>query len=824
MRHVRFIEDLLKDIQFGLRQLRHNPGFVVIAVITLALGIGANTAIFSFIDAVIIRPLPYPHPEELVGLSESRIQKSGGYIQAGVSPLNIIDIQHENHVFQEVGYYQWDEFALTQTNPPERLDGVRTSANLLNLLGIQPTLGRSFRPQEAETGHDQVAILSYRLWQRRFGEQRSVIGRTIQLNDRSYTVIGVMPRNFYFVGDFEVDVITPLAFTASDLRTPARTNRSLQTLVRLKRGIGRAEAQAQMSTLANQLATQYPEANKGWGLKVEPLHSAYDRVIAKPLVAIVIAVFFVFLIACVNVANLLLARSTARRREIAIRVTMGATRKRVMWQLLTESILLGIAGGAAGLLIAVIGIKLLAISCARYAPYPGVQWISLDGHVLAFCFAIAVIAGIIFGLAPAIHISKTNLNDALKEGGITATAEGSRRRLRNSLVVCEISLAIVLMMGAGLLIRSFVKMLNVPLGFDPDHVLAIYISLPRYKYQSGIQQNIFFSTLRERALNLPGVQGAAVGGAIPFGGYWDLVFLAPEGMPRPAPRQEPAAFLSSVSPGFFKTLKVPFLAGRDFTQADRPDSPPVLIINQTVAKHFWPGQDPIGKRLVLLSDIYAGRNSNIGRAYEVVGEIRDYKTIDLGENRSRIFVPFGQQPQTIAGLIVRSSVPPETLVPTLRQTVWSLDKQQPIGDVSTLRGLIGRFLGVYRFPMVIVWIFTSLALVLSAIGIFGVISYSVSQRTHEMAIRMALGAQRADVLKLIVGEGLRLTLIGVLIGVGVALALGRLVASFLYGVRASDPFTFIAVALVMALVALFAAYIPARRATKVDPMVALRCE
>jgi predicted permease len=816
---------LFNDLNFGLRMLRKNRGVTVAAVIALALGIGATTSIFSFIDAVIIRSLPYPHSEQLVELNEDRIQKNVGYVQAGVSPLNVMDVQRDNRVFQQVGYYLWQRFNLTSGVPPESLDGVRISPNLLTLLGVQPAVGRGFSEQEAQPGHNRVAILSYSLWQNHLGGKRSLLGQTIQLNGEPYTVVGIMPRNFYFILDQEIDLMTPLVFTAKDLSETSRSARYLQSIARLKPSISQAAAQAQMDTVAMRLATRYPEANQNWGIKVEPLHAAYDRGIAKPLAAMLIAVFLVLLIACVNVANLLLARSTARRREIAVRVAMGATRRRLLAQLLTESVLLGLLGGGAGLLVALLGIKVVAIGCAHYFSMPGTQWISLDGHVLAFCFVVAVAAGILFGLAPALRASKANLNEALKEGGITTTSEASPRRLRNGLVACEVAFAVILMAGAGLLIRSFVKMLNVDLGFDPAHVLSCYVHLPTYKYKTDVQRETFFRQFIARLDALPGIENAAFGNALPLSSIRWTVLFVPEGRARPLPGQEPTAKIAPVSREFFKTLRIPILAGREFNTGDSQSSTPVAIINQTTARRYFVGKNPIGQRLIILSsDIYGWESSPAGSALEIVGEVGNYVGFDLRKDHPLVFVPFAQHPQGGALVIARSGPPAGAMLAALRHVVRSIDAAQPLELVRTMDEQIDTVMGFYRFPMSMVWVFAALALILAAVGTFGVISYSVGQRTHEIAIRMALGAQQEDVMRLVLSEALRFTLAGLAAGLALALALGRLIASFLYGVRPWDPITFLLVAGVMLAVTLLSGYIPARRAALVDPMTALRKE
>jgi predicted permease len=503
---------------------------------------------------------------------------------------------------------------------------------------------------------------------------------------------------------------------------------------------------------------------------------------------------------------------------------MGASPRRLLAQLLTESILLGLAGGFAGLLLAVVGIKLLAIGCAHYFQMPGTQWISLDGHVFIFSFVIAVLSGILFGLAPALQASGTDVNEPLKEGSLTTTVEFGRRRLRNGLVVCEVALAVILMTGAGLLIHSFVNMLNVDLGFNPSHLLVCYFQLPNYKYKTDVQKYDFFHELLGRVRGLPGVRNATFADAIPLAGNGVDFLFVPEGQPRPAPGQEPEANLAPVSPGFFKTIGTPLVEGWDFSAADDRDVPAVAIINQALASRYFAGKNPIGRRLVVLSNIYGDQNLKGSNTLQIVGVAGNYMRYDLRNDGPLVFVPFAQDVQDWTGLIVGTALPPGALVPAVRDAVWRIDKEQPIGEITTADHVVNETLGFYRFPMTVVWIFAGLALMLAAVGIFGVISYSVSQRSHEMAIRMALGGQRRDVMRLVVGEGLRFTLAGLAIGIVAALMLSRFVASFLYGVHASDPLTFISVGLVMLVVAVLAAFVPARRATRVDPIVTLRYE
>ncbi|MGH9403106.1 MAG: ABC transporter permease, partial [Terriglobia bacterium] len=578
------------------------------------------------------------------------------------------------------------------------------------------------------------------------------------------------------------------------------------------------QAQMEMNTIAARLAAQYPAADKGWGIKVEPLHAAYHRDIAMPLIVIMSAAFLVLLIACVNVANLLLVRSTTRRKEIAVRLAMGASRTRLVAQLLTESVLLGFTGGLVGVLFSYAGVRLLALGCARYYPVIGTQWMSLNGAVLAFCLGLAILTGVVFGLVPAFQASKMDLNEPLKESGVSVTAEAGRRRLRNGLVVCEVCFAMVLMVGAGLLIRTFVNVLHVDNGFDPHNVLDVALSLPRYKYPTAVKQAAFFQAVLQRIRALPGVEAA--GGSGPT----DEILFNPEGYPPASPEQQPSAISSVITPGCFRAMKTTLLAGREFTRADDHAAVHVAIINQTLAHRYFPNINPIGRHLIPVTQVYGVQSNSASAPLEIVGVVKDIKGGNYRENNPQIFVPYLQNPVPAMQLLIRTVTPPLTLVTGVRRAVKSVDAELPLGRVGTLEDNLTRMYGYISFPYIIVWVFAALALILSAVGIFGVISYSVSQRTHEMAIRMALGAQPKDVLRLILAEGLRTTGLGLAIGLFVSLALGRLIQSFLFGVRSYDPLTLIIVVLVMAAVAGLAAYFPARRATKVDPLSALRCE
>lgn len=812
---------LIADVRYAFRVLLKSPGFTLTAILTLALGIGANAAIFSLVSAIILRPLPYPSPKELVGLGQWRNQKGEGYVQTGVSAPNIVDIAAEKKIFQQVGYYRWAELNITEGTHPESVHGIKSSLDMLPLFGVQPLMGRFFSAEEMQPGHDQVAILGHRLWQARYGADPAILGKTIHLDEKAYTIVGVMPARFRFTWDQEMGVFVPLALTPEELSEKGRaTSRDLETQARLQPYVTVKQAQAAMDTLAANLAVEHPEANKGWGFKVEPLHAAYYRHIGQPLLIMSGAALFVLLIACGNVANLLLARATVRRREIAIRAAIGANRRRLLTQLLTESVVLASIGGALGLLLAYFGDRILTLEMTHYRRFsvPNASVINLDWRVLLFALGLTLLTGIVFGLAPAWVVSRTDLNESLREAGANSAADSGRRRLRNSLVISEIALALVLLTGAGLLVRTFLGLMQVDLGIDPTNVVTMEIDLPHYKYPAPANQTLFYRQLLQRVQSLPGVKAAGIEQP------GSTVFFRPEGQPVMAPGQEPTANFNAVSPGDFAAMGIGLVAGRGLTQSDGDGTTPVALISETTARRYWPNSNPIGHHLSILAGVYSGRSADTAQSLEIVGIVKDRRGYNLWEPSADIYVPFEQQSVPWSYLNVRTTVPPMTVVPSIREAVLAIDHEQPINDVMLLTDQIAQYYGTLRFPMTLVWIFAALAVVLSAVGIFGVMSYTVSRRTHELAIRMALGADRVVVLRQILREGLGITLIGVAIGLTAALAFSRIMADYVYGIKATDPLTYAAATFVLVLTALAACYIPARRAASVDPMRALRME
>ena len=818
------METLLHDLRYGIRMLSRKPGFTVVAVLALALGIGANTAIFSVVNGVVLRALPYKNPESLM-LVWSRVALPQGQAGTGEFPVaagDFTDWRDQNQSFTEIAGFHSQPFNITGGGEPEYLGGVRASASLFQLLGIEAKLGRTFLPDEDQPGASRVVIISHGFWERRFGADPQIIGKTLTLDDESYTVVGVMPADFQFPRKGEmpggymfprrVELYTPLAWTPA--QASDRNRDFMAVVARLKPGVNAAQAQADMDAVAERLEEEYPQSNTNKGVLIVPLHQQAIGDVRTALLVLLGAVAFVLLIACANVANLLLARAASRQREIAIRTALGASRSRIVRQLLTESIVLALAGGTLGILLAMWGIKLLmAISPANL---PRVDAISIDGRVFGFTFAVSIVTGIVFGLVPAIQASKPDVNEALKEGGRASTT--GHNRFRSLLVVSEVALSLVLLIGAGLMIRSFVRLLNESPGLDPENVLTLDVVLPRNKY-TGPQQMAFFQQVIDRMKALPSVKSAGAVFPLPLSGAEEGMGFSIEGRPPAAPGESLSTGPRWVSPDYFKVMGLRLMRGREISEGDGSNSPNVLVINEAMAGRFFPDEDPIGKRIAF------NRVNGVPNWREIVGVVGNVKDIALDtEPRPQMYIPFTQSPIFIMTLVLRTAGDPLSLVAAARGEVVAVNPSQPISNVHTMEELVSNSAAQRRFNMLLLSIFAGVALLLAAVGIYGVMSYAVAQRTHEMGVRMALGARTPDVLALVIKQGMTLALSGVGIGLAAAYGLTRILESLLYGVSPTDPLTFSMIAVLLALIALLACYLPARRATKVDPMNALRYE
>jgi putative ABC transport system permease protein len=807
------LRDLFQDLRYAGRMQLKNPGFTIVAVIALALGIGANTAIFSVVNSVLLRPLPYKDPERLVMVWEDASKH--GYPRDTPASANYVDWRDQNTVFEGMAAIADESFNLTGAGEPERLEGRLVSANLFPLLGVDPHIGRTFTSAEDQPGSNRVVVLSYPLWQRRFGGDKSIVGRPLSLNGETYTVVGVMPARFQFPTSDD-QVWAPIAFTNEDATN--RNRHYLQVLARLKPGTSLEQAQTEMSTIAARLQQQYPDSNADQGAAVTPLHEHLVGDIKPALLILLGAVGLVLLIACANVANLLLARAAVRQKEIAVRVALGARRWRLLRQFLTESVLLSALGGVVGLALAYGGLVLLRAFIPENISQAG--QISIDLKVLGFTFVVSLFTGLIFGLAPALQAARFNQTETLKEGGRDSATGSSGKRLRGLLVMAEVAVSLVLLIGAGLLINSFLRLRNVDPGFRSNNLLTMRIVLPQPKYEQFERRSAFYTELIQRVQNIAGVKSAAVTTNLPLYRQGNSIGISIEGQPPPPPGQENIVVTRIISPGYFDTMSIPLVSGRALTDQDTATTPRVAVISETMARKYWPGQDPIGKR------IGTGRIQRPEDWTQVVGVVKDVRQFELtADPRPQMYLPYKQRGFfDLRDLVVKTEVDPATLAATVRQTVWAIDKDQPVSNIRTMDEILLDSIARQRFSMLLLAIFAGVALVLAAVGIYGVMSYSVAQRTHEIGIRMALGAQTGAVLRLAVGYGLKLVVAGTVIGLIAAFALTRVMSTLLFGVTATDPATFTLISLLLIAVAALASYIPARRATKVDPIIALRYE
>jgi predicted permease len=806
---------LMQDLRYGARMLLKNPGFTAVVVLALALGIGANTAIFSVVNAVLLRPLPFGEPEQLMMVWGS--SKNTGANHIVLSVPDVTDLRQQSQTLEYVAPYNGSGTTLSQGDETERVFGAVVPADLFPALRVKPLMGRVFTHDEDVPGGPAVVVISESLWRRSFGSDPAIVGKQIRLGGKAALVVGVMPESFRFPLKREerTEYWEPISASPSYVAAKdKRDTRSLNVLARLKPGVTMAQANEELAAISGRLEQQYPDSNAGLSLSLTPLHEDIVGQVRPALLVILGAVGFVLLIACANVANLLLARAASRQKEIAIRTALGAGRLRIVRQLLTESLLLALMGGGLGLLLATWGLDLLVAVSPSDLPLMGE--VGLDTQVLGFTVAVSVLTGILFGLAPALQASRLDLNESLKEGGRGST-EGRRNRVRSLLVISEIALALVLLVGAGLLIRSFVTLLNTSPGFDAGAVLTADIPLSRSRYPDAEKQSAFVQQAIQATSHMPGVASVAAVNILPLSGNGRQSSFTIEG--RPVPNgQEPDAEASTVSPEYFRTMGIPVIRGRTFNEGDKRDTPWVVVISETLARKVFPGEDPIGKRL----GIDDGRPP-----FEIIGIVGDVRHEKLEtESYPEYYRSFYQSPERQVNLVVRAapSTDPATLQMAVRNAIKQLDREQIVWETKTMEQWRAESVARRRFNMMLLGLFASLALLLAAVGIYGVMSYTVTQRTHEIGIRLALGAQTRDVVRMVVRQGMTLALIGVGVGLLAAFGVTRVMSSLLYGVTSTDTLTFGAVSLLLVVLALLACLIPARRATRVDPMTALRYE
>ena len=808
------------DIRYAVRAMRMNPGFTLIAVVTLALGIGANTAIFSVVNAVLLRPLPFEDAGRLTVVFGTDVRRNDTHDVVSYPVYQ--DWKAQSRSFEGMEAWAGWGFNLSTGDQPEQVNALRITPGLFSLLGVKPALGRSFLPEEQEPGRNHVLLLSHALWVRRFASDPQILGKTVNItadtDAEGYTVVGVMPAGFQYTGPWD-QAWVPL------LVDPNRGHGFMTVVGRLKSGVSLRQAQAEMETISAQLAKAYPRPLEGFGVNIVPMHKQMAGELRPALYIFLGAVAFVLLIACANVASLLLARATARQRETAIRASLGASRGRLIRQFLTESVLLSFFGGAAGVLIGEWCVAGLVALLGRVdVQIHGLDQIRIDPMVLAFTLLLSMATGLVFGLAPAIQGSGADLNEALKEGGRTSTTGGRRAGLRKLLVISEVALSLILLAGAGLLMKSFLLLQRVPPGFRPEKLLTMLVSLPRSRYREPQKQSAFFDHVLERISRVPGVRSVGVVNSLPMSGDQDSESFQIENRPAPEGKERSAGD-REVNAAYFRTMGIRLLKGRGFTERDSAAAPKVVVINETMARRFWPGEDPIGQNISLEDKPPVWR--------EIVGVVADVRHSGLArEPGPEMYFAYQQGPEasvyysplTHLYLMIRSEGDPMSLVNAVRAQILAVDRNQPVAYVRTMERVMADSVLPQRLSLLLIGIFAAVALALAAAGIYGVVSYTASRRTHEIGVRVAMGARSVDVLKLVLGQGLRLVTAGVLVGLVGALALTRVLERILYGVKPSDPMTLAAVSLLLISVAIAASYIPARRAAKIDPVNALRYE
>src|SRR5262245_43595398 len=808
----RSLEALFQDLRYGARMLLKNPGFTLIAVITLALGIGANTAIFSVTSAILLRPFDFHDLDRLVWVYETA-PRQGNFL-SGMSPADFADLSRQQKVFAGLAAFRLSNSNLTGGGEPERVRNSEVTAGFFRLLGFEATLGRAFLPEEEQAGRGQVAVLGYGLWQRRFGADPKIVGATISLDEKAYTVIGVMPEKFDFPKPGEL--WTPLAL--SNEAWNERREQSLQVVARLKPGVELGQVNSEVEMLAARLAEQYPQTNAGRGATVRLLRrgNEYSEVFLSLLMT---AAGFVLLIACVNIANMQLARASSRSREMAVRTALGASRLALVRQLLTESILLSLLGGVFGLLVSFGLLDFIrgSLPLDQVQYIPGWESIRVNERVMIFTLVVSLMSSVVFGLVPALQSSDPNLNEALKEGGRSDGGGAGGQRLRKTLIVAEVALALVLLVGAGLMVKGFARMTEKQQqGFDPRHALTLRATLPPSRYADGRQIAAFHRQAQERLSALPGVESATSTSFLPGSDAWNSTEFQIEGRPAP-PGQERVSSYQQVGADYFRTVRIPVIKGREFSADDVEGSPLAAVISETLARRYFPNEDPLGHR------VKVGAPEPAAPWYTIVGVAGDVPRFMLDrEMQPMLYLPNQQLSDRNAYFVVRASGAPMAALPAARAQIAALDNKLPLYEIKSHEQVIADRMAGLRLVASLMVMFGALALALAAVGIYGVISYAVSQRTHEIGVRVALGARPQDVLRLVLGQSLKLAALGLAIGLPVALALGRVMAGALFGVIALEPLTFVGFTLLLTGVAMLAGYLPARRATKVDPITALR--